>query len=125
MSEDDEPGWVMGTISEPVQHRIESFRQKQMRLDELPQPGLGDATNYFLVRDMMYETAELKVLAVVKPQIDITTATPSLTSFGEHIQTIDIVRGQSHMPAVTSRAESSQMRLHSDKLQSHEFIVVL
>jgi len=39
MSEDDEPGWVMGTISKTVQHRIESIRQKQLRLDELTQPG--------------------------------------------------------------------------------------
>jgi hypothetical protein len=30
LSDDDEPGWVMGTISESVQHRMESFRQQQM-----------------------------------------------------------------------------------------------
>ena len=35
LSEDDEPGWVMGTISKTVQHRIQRFRQKQMRLDRL------------------------------------------------------------------------------------------
>ena len=35
VSEDDETGWVMGTISKMVQHCMESFRQKQMRLDEL------------------------------------------------------------------------------------------
>jgi hypothetical protein len=28
LTEDDEPGWVMGTISKTVQHRIESFRPK-------------------------------------------------------------------------------------------------
>jgi len=28
ISEDDEPGWVMGTISKTVQHRMERFRQK-------------------------------------------------------------------------------------------------
>jgi len=39
LSDDDEPGWVMGTISKTVPHRMESFRQKQMRLDELTQPG--------------------------------------------------------------------------------------
>jgi hypothetical protein len=39
LSDDDEPGWVMGTISKTVQHRMDSFRQKQMRLDELTQPG--------------------------------------------------------------------------------------
>jgi hypothetical protein len=27
LSEDDEPGWVMGTISQTVQHHMESFRQ--------------------------------------------------------------------------------------------------
>jgi len=35
LSEDDEPGWVMGTITKTVQQRMESFRQKQMKLDEL------------------------------------------------------------------------------------------
>jgi hypothetical protein len=39
LSEDDEHGWVMGSISKTVQHRLESFRLKQMRLDELTQPG--------------------------------------------------------------------------------------
>ena len=38
-SEDDEPGWVMGRISKKIQHCMESFRQKQMRLDELMQAG--------------------------------------------------------------------------------------
>jgi len=38
LSEDDEPGWVMGPISKTVQQRIESFRQKQMKRDELTQP---------------------------------------------------------------------------------------
>jgi len=47
LSEDDEPGWVMGTISKTVQQRMESFRQKQMKLDELTQPGWEDAADYF------------------------------------------------------------------------------
>ena len=33
LSEDDEPGWVMGTSSKMVQHDMKSFRQKQIRLD--------------------------------------------------------------------------------------------
>jgi hypothetical protein len=41
--EDDEPGWVMGTISKRVQYRMESFQQKQMTLDELTQLEQGDA----------------------------------------------------------------------------------
>jgi len=47
LSEDDEPGWVMGTISKTVQHSMESILQKQMRLDELTQPGQGDAADHF------------------------------------------------------------------------------
>jgi hypothetical protein len=40
---------------------------------------------------MKYRTAELKVLAVVKPQIDTTAATPSPTTVGEHMQTLEII----------------------------------
>jgi hypothetical protein len=65
-----------------VQHHMESFWQKQMRLNELTQLGWGDAANYFRERDMRYGTAELKVPAVVKPQIDTTAATPSPITAG-------------------------------------------
>jgi len=33
LSEDDESGWVMGTITKTVQQRMERFRQKQMKFD--------------------------------------------------------------------------------------------
>jgi len=39
LSDNDEPGWVRGTISKMVQQRMESIRQTQMKLDELTQPG--------------------------------------------------------------------------------------
>jgi len=39
LSDDHESGWVMGTITETVLHHMESFRQRQMRLDELTQLG--------------------------------------------------------------------------------------
>jgi len=51
LSKDDKPGWVMGTISNTVQDRMEHFRQKQMNLAELRQPGLGDAADNFRERD--------------------------------------------------------------------------
>jgi hypothetical protein len=121
LSDDDEPGWVMSTITKTVQHLMESFEQKQMRLDQLTEPGWGNAASYFRERDMRYGTAELKVPAVVKPQMDSTTATPSPITVGEHIQTPEIVREQSNMPAVTSRPASSQMRLGSEKPQTHKF----
>jgi len=64
-SEDEEPGWVVGTISKTVQHRMERLRQKQMKLDELTQPGWGDAADYFCERDKKYCTGGLRVPAVV------------------------------------------------------------
>jgi len=84
-----------------------------------------DSANYFPERDMRYGTAELKVLAVLQPRIDMTAPTPSPITVGEHVQTPEIVRGQSEMPAVTSRPESSQMRPGSEKPQSHKFILIL
>jgi hypothetical protein len=35
LRDDDEPGWVMGTISKWVQQPMESFRQNQIKCDEL------------------------------------------------------------------------------------------
>jgi len=125
LRDDDEPGWVMGTISKTVQHRLESFCQRQMKLDELTQPGSGDAPNFFRDRDLKYGTTELKVPAVVKPQIDMTAATPLPSTFGEDMQTLDIIRGQSPMTAVSFRPGSSQMRLGSEKPRSYQFIPVV
>jgi len=47
LSEDDEPSWVMCTITKMVQQRMERFRQKQMKLDELTQLGWEDAADFF------------------------------------------------------------------------------
>jgi len=56
LSEDDEPGWVMGTITKTVQQRMERFWQKQMKIDELTQPGWEDAADYFREREKKYGT---------------------------------------------------------------------
>jgi hypothetical protein len=117
LSEDDEPGWVMGTISKMVPHCMESFQQTQMGLEKLTQPGSGDMADYFRERDTKYGTAKLMVPAVVRPLTDSTAATPLPKTFGEPMQTVDIVPGQSQMPQETSRPGSSQMRLGSVKLQ--------
>ena len=66
LSKDDEPGWVMGTITKTVQQHMERFRQKQMKREELTQPGWEDAADYFLKRDKKYGTSELTVPAVVQ-----------------------------------------------------------
>ena len=101
---------------------MQSFRQKQRSLDQLTQPGWGDAADYFRERDMKYETTELKIGACRTPQTDSTAATPSLTTFGEHMQALDLVPGQSEMPQVTSRQGSSQMMLVSEKPQADNHV---
>jgi hypothetical protein len=114
----------MGGISKTIQHRMESFWQKQIRHEEWMQPGWRDAANYLCVMDMKYGTVELKVPAVVRPRIGMTVATPSLTTFGELMQALDIVRRHLLMPAVTTQPGSSQMRPGSEKPQSHKFRLV-
>ena len=115
LSKDDVPGWVMGTISKTVQHCMEMFWQKQMKLDQLTQPGWGDAAGYSRERDKKYGTTELKVPAVIKSQTDHVAAAPPPTTFGERIATLDIVPGISRMPQDSSWTESSHMRLGSRK----------
>jgi len=58
LSEDDEPGWVMGTITKMVQQCMERFRQKQMKLDKLAQPGWQDASDYVRELDKKYGTSD-------------------------------------------------------------------
>jgi hypothetical protein len=52
LSEDDEPDWLMGTISKTVLHRMESIRRMLVRLDKLMPQGWGDAANNCPARDM-------------------------------------------------------------------------
>jgi len=47
LSEDNEPGCGMGTITKPVRQQMESFRQNQMNHDEYTQPEWEDAADYF------------------------------------------------------------------------------
>jgi len=123
LSKDDEPGSVMGTISNMGQHCMESFRQKQMRLDEPTQWGGGNGADYFHEGDMKYRTTELKVPAVVKLQTDLTAATPSTATLEELMQAFNIVPRKSQMWQVPSGQGSSQMRLSLVKPQSDNHIV--
>jgi len=118
LSEDDKCGWVMDTISKTLQLNMESFRQKQMRLEELTEPGWGDMVDYFQERVMKYGKPELAVPAVVKTQTDMTAPTLSPTTFGEVMQTLDIVPGQSQMLPVMSWLERCEMRLGSENPQA-------
>jgi hypothetical protein len=118
VSEGDEPGWVMGTIYKRIQQGMESFRQKQIKLDELQQPGWEDAADYFRERDTKYGTADFRVPVVVQPQTDDDASAPLPTTFGQLIVRLGIVPGIKQMPQGTSRPGSSHIRLGSVKPQA-------
>jgi len=122
LSKDDEPGWVMGTISKTVQHRRERFRQKQMKLDELTQPSSANTADYFRESDMKYGMTELKVPANVQPQTVDDAASSLRMTFAEPMETLDSVPGKLQMPQLTSCPGSSHMSLGSRKTQTHERI---
>jgi len=122
LSEDHEPGWVVGTISKTVQRRMAKCCQKQMKLAELAQPGWRDAADCYHERDKMYGMTELTVPAVVKSQTDQVAAALPLTTFEELIETLDIVPGISQMPQDISQPGHSHIRLGLRKPQSPEYI---
>jgi hypothetical protein len=111
--EDDEPGWVMGPITKTVQQRMERFRQKQMNLNEWSQPGWEDAAQYFHEGDKKYGTSKLLVAAIVQPHTNDDPPAHPPTTFGELIESLDIVPGISRGLQETSRPGSSRMRLDS------------
>ena len=123
LRDDDEPGWVMGTITKTVQQRMESFRQKQMKLDKLTQLGWEDAADFFRERDKKYGTSEVRALAFVQPQTNDDALAPPPTTFGELMESLEIVPGISQRPQGTSRPGSSHIRLGSVKLQSKSIIL--
>jgi len=118
LSEDDEPGCVMGTITERVDQCLRSFRQKRIKLDKLTQPRWEDASDYFREQDKKYGTFELRIPAVVQDQTTDDTPTPPPTTWDEEMESVEIVPGISQRPRGTSRPGGSHIRLGSVKPQS-------
>jgi hypothetical protein len=118
LTKDDEPCWVLGTITKIVQQRMERIRQKQMKLDELTQQGWEDAAEYFRERDKKYGTTGLRVRAVVQPQTTHGAPEPPPATSGEQMESLAIVTGMSPMPQRTSRPGSSHIILGSVKPES-------
>jgi len=123
LREDDEPGWVVGTSSKRAQQHIERFRQKQMKLDELTQPGWGDVAEIFREWDEKYGTPKSMVPAVINLQIDQVAAAPATTTFRELAQSCEIVLGNSRIPQGTPRPGTSYMRLCSGEWHTNKRIM--
>jgi len=119
LSEDDEPGWVMGTITKTVQLRMERYRQWKMKFDELTQPGWEDEADYFGERDEKYGTSESRVPVVVQPQTKDDVPPHPPTSFPDLMESLDIVPGISQG---TSRPGCSHIRLGPVNPQSKSSI---
>jgi len=98
LSEDEEPSWVVDTTASMVLQRMGRFRQMQMKLDELTQPGWGDTADYCCERDNKYGITKLKVPAAVKLQTTKVTAAFSPTTFGELMESPDVVPGELPTP---------------------------
>jgi hypothetical protein len=111
LSDDDEHGLVMGTLSKTVQQCMVSFPQKQMKLDESTQLRSEDAADYFCKQDKKYGTAEFIIPAMLQPQSDEDTSAPPPTTFGQLMQCDDIVTGISQIPQGTTRPGCSHVRL--------------
>jgi len=124
-SEDDGPGWVLGTISEIVHQHIKRFQQKQMKLDELNQPEWGDTADKFCERDKQYSKSELIVVTVDKLQTDYDAAAPAPTIFRELMVCLDIFPGLVQLLQGTARPGSTHLRSGSGKLQSDAGITAL
>ena len=122
LSQDDEPSWVMGTISTMVQQRMERFWQKQMKLDGLTQPGWEDAADYLREGGKKYGTSDLRVAVVVKPQLDDDAAAPALTTFQVPMECLENVSRILWMPQATSWKVNSHVPLGSGKPQSNTSI---
>jgi len=122
LSEEDETSRVMGTITKTVKQCMERFPQKQMKLDELTQPEWEDAADYVCKWDTKYGTSELRVSAIFQPQTNGDAPAHLPTTFGELMDSLDIVHAKSQSPQGTSRPGSSHISLGSVKPQSKSSI---
>jgi len=118
LSEDDEPGWRMGTITNTVQQRLMRIQQNQMKHNELTQPCWEDAPDNFCEQHKMYGTSELRVPAVDQPQTKDDATAPPPTTVVDLLEILVILPGTSHRPQQNSRPGSSHIRLGSVKPQS-------
>jgi hypothetical protein len=109
----------MGTITKTVQQHMERCQHMHMMLDELTQPRREDTAAYFWEHDRKNGTSKWSVPAVVQPQMNTDSPAPPVTTFGEHMESLDSVPGISHWPQGTARSGSSHSRLGSVKLLSN------
>jgi len=91
LSEDEEPGWVMGTITKTEQQCMERFWQNRMKRVGWTQRRWEEAADYFRERDNKYGTSETRVPAVDQPPTDGDAAAHARKTFGQLMEYLEIV----------------------------------
>lgn len=89
-------------MCESVPQGMKQFRQKYMRHDDVMALGGGDAGDHFHDGDMMCGIVKWMRAAVVKPRTVDHTEVAAPATFGEIIETLDMVHGMSQMLHRTS-----------------------
>jgi len=123
LSNDDVPGWDVGILSETVQQCMEWVQQMQMQLDKLTQLACGNAGNYFHETDQKCGTTESKVPLVIHPPTTKVAAVPATTTYGELMESLDIVRRKLHTQEGTFWPGSSHMMIGSGKPHTNKPIL--
>jgi len=120
-SKHDEPGWVMDTISKVVQHHLPSIQQIRIVAPWLDGTGMGER-GWLHVWER-YEVWDYRNVGSSSCQAltEMTAATPSPTTFGELMHTVEIVPVHWQMPRGTSWPGICQIRLGSENSQSYHW----
>jgi hypothetical protein len=102
LNEDDEPGCVIGSISNTLGYHVESSQKMKVMLDQLTHPGGRDAADHFHEKDKLDGMAELNDLQDVLPQKEQDEAVPVPTASVNLMETLDLVIRKLQMPQGTS-----------------------
>jgi len=104
---------------------MEWSRQKQMRVDELTEPGCEEVADYIHQRYWNYRNSKVKELAVVQPQTNDDAAALATSKFGELMECHDIDQGILQMPQRTFRPGCSHISIGAVKPQPNTSMSVL
>jgi hypothetical protein len=113
------------TISPPVLQRVQRFRLKLIKLNELTHPGWEDAADNFRATDQKYRTFESSIPAVIELWTDGIAAAPAPATYRDLLVCLDIVHRILQMLQGTSRPGSSHIRPGAVMQQSQTRIASL
>jgi len=72
---------------------LRALRKEEIKFYESTQLGLGESADYFRDRDKHHGSPQLKVPAVIQPQMDNDAAVSAPPTYGEPTEALDIDPG--------------------------------